>query len=111
MRTSLLNTLASTATVLALAAASNGAFAQGTNQPPDKYGPPIEGGNPPRGQAPPAPGNDSGSLSDHLSGSGGVVTPPPTGDTGVIPPPDAGPNATPVIRPNTPNGNGTTEPK
>lgn len=112
MRTNSLKTFAGAATVLALAAASNGVFAQSANQPPDitppdKYGPPINGGNPP--QAQPAPGEDSGSLSNHLSGSGGVVTPPPTGDKGgVIPPPDAGPNATPVIPP---NNNGAVEPK
>lgn len=112
MRTNSLKTFAGIATVLALAVASNGAFAQSANQssditPPDKYGPPINGGNPP--QAQPTPGDNSGSLSNHLSGSGGVVTPPPTGDKGgVIPPPDAGPNATPVIPP---NGNGNTEPK
>lgn len=116
MRTGKLDWLARMATVLALAAASSGAFAQGTSRPsdmtpPDKYGPPIEGGNPPHQQAQPAPDDDSGSLSDHLSGSGGVLKPPPSGDTGVIPPPDAGPNAMPVIPPDTPNGNRTTEPK
>lgn len=116
MRTSLLNKFAATATVLALAAASSGAFAQSASQPPDmtppdKYGPPIDGGNPPQQPAQIAPGNDSGSLSDHLSGSGGVVTPPPTGDKGVIPPPSAGPNAMPVIPPSAPNGSSTPEPK
>ena len=113
MRTGKLAWLARTATVLALVAASSGAFAQGASQPPDltlpdKYGPPIEGGNPPQQQAQPAPGEDSGSLSNHLSGSGGVVKPPPSGDTGVIPPPDAGPNAMPVIPP---NNNGDVTPK
>jgi len=110
MRTTFINALARAATVLALAAASTGAFAQSANKPPDmtppdKYGPPVTGVNPPQGS------DDSGSLSNHLSGSGGVVTPPPTGDKGVIPPPDAGPNAMPVIPPNAPNGNGNTEPK
>lgn len=114
MGTKLLNTFAGVATVLALAATSSGAFAQSANKPPDmtppdKYGPPINGGNPPQAQS--APGDDGGSLSNHLAGSGGMVTPPPTGDKGVIPPPDAGPNAMPVIPPNAPNGNGTTQPK
>lgn len=116
MGTKLLNTLAGVATVLALAVTSSGAFAQSASKPPDmtppdKYGPPINGGNPPQGQTQPAPGDDSGSLSNHLSGSGGVVTPPPTGDKGVIPPPDAGPNAMPVIPPDNSNGNGNTQPK
>lgn len=116
MRPSLLNTFAGVATVLALAAASSGAFAQSANQPPDmtppdKYGPPVNGGNPPQGQAQPPPGDESGSLSNHLSGSGGVMKPPPTGDKGVIPPPDTGPNAMPVIPPNKQNDNGTIEPK
>lgn len=115
MGTKLLNTLAGVATVLALAVTSSGAFAQSAKPPdmtpPDKYGPPINGGNPPQGQTHPAPGDDSGLLSNHLSGSGGVVTPPPTGDKGVIPPPDAGPNAMPVIPPSNSNGNGNTQPK
>lgn len=114
MRTRLVKTFAGIATVLALAATSSGAFAQSANKPPDmtppdKYGPPVTGVNPPQGQKQPAPGDDRGSLSNHLSGSGGVVAPPPTGDNGgVIPPPDAGPHAMPVIPP---NGNGNTEPK
>src|SRR5260221_8138520 len=41
----------------------------------------------------------SGSLSDELSRSGGVVQPPATGDQGVVPPPKAGPQSTPVIPP------------
>ena len=116
MRTSLPNKFAAAATVLALAAASSGTLAQNASHPPDmtppdKYGPPIDGGNPPQQPAQPSPGNNGGSLSDHLSGSGGVVTPPPTGDKGVIPPPSAGPNAMPVIPPNTPNGDRAPEPK
>ncbi|MGH6976201.1 MAG: hypothetical protein ACREED_04165, partial [Stellaceae bacterium] len=98
----MLDRFAGTVTVLALAAVSSGAFTQSVSRPPDttppdKYGPPIEGGNPPPPQEQPAPGDDSGSLGDHLSGSGGVVKSPPTGDTRVIPPPSAGPNAMPVI--------------
>jgi len=114
MRTRLAKPFVGIATVLALAAVTNGVFAQSANQPitpPDKYGPPIDGGNPPQGQAQPPPGGNNGSLSDHLSGSGGVVTPPPTGDKGVIPPPDAGPNAMPVIPPGSSNGNGNAQPK
>ena len=116
MRTHFVKTFAGVATVLALAAASSGAFAQSANKPPDmtppdKYGPPVNGGNPPQGQTQPAPGDDSDSLSNHLSGSGGVMTPPPTGDKGVIPPPDTGPNAMPVIPPGNSNGNGNTQPK
>jgi len=116
MRTRLVKTFAGVATVLALAAASSGALAQSANKPPDmtppdKYGPPVTGVNPPQGQTQPPPDSDSGSLSNRLSGSGGVVTPPPTGDKGVLPPPDAGPNAMPVIPPHAPNGNGDTQPK
>lgn len=116
MRTGALDRLAGTATALALAAVSSGAFAQGASRPPDmtppdEYGPPIEGGNPPQQQVQPAPGENGGSLSDHLSGSGGVVKPPPTGDKGVISPPSAGPNAMPVIPPDMPNDNRSTEPK
>jgi hypothetical protein len=54
----------------------------------------------------------SGSLSDELSRSGGVVQPPATGDQGVVPPPKAGHQSTPVIPPpGTPGGNQEIQPK
>lgn len=54
----------------------------------------------------------SGSLSDELSRSGGVMQPPATGDQGVVPPPKAGPQSTPVIPPpGTPGGNQQIQPK
>ena len=54
----------------------------------------------------------SGSLSDELSRSGGVVQPPATGDQGVMPPPKAGPQSTPIIPPpGTPGGNQAIQPK
>ncbi|HJT09065.1 MAG TPA: hypothetical protein VJ747_19185 [Stellaceae bacterium] len=54
----------------------------------------------------------SGSLSDELSRSGGVVRPPSTGDQGVVAPPKAGPQSTPVIPPpGTPGGNQEVQPK
>jgi len=54
----------------------------------------------------------SGSLSDELSRSGGVVQPPATGDQGVVPPPKAGPQSMPVIPPpGTPGGNQEIQPK
>lgn len=109
--------LAAAATVLALAAASGGALAQTPTHPPDiappdKYGSPIGPGQPPEQQAQPAPDQDNGSLSNHRSGSGGVVQPPSTDDRGVITPPNAGPHAMPVIPPpNAPNGNPNVAPK
>jgi len=54
----------------------------------------------------------SGSLSDELSRSGGVVRPPATGDQGVVEPPKAGSQSTPVIPPpGTPGGNQEIQPK
>ena len=54
----------------------------------------------------------SGSLSDKLSRSGGVVRPPATGDQGVVEPPKAGSQSTPVIPPpGTPGGNQEIQPK
>jgi hypothetical protein len=54
----------------------------------------------------------SGSLSDELSRTGGVVQPPATGDQGVVAPPKAGPQSTPVIPPpGTPGGNQEVQPK
>jgi hypothetical protein len=54
----------------------------------------------------------SGSLSDELSRSGGVVRPPATGDRGVVAPPSAGSQSTPVIPPpGTPGGNPEIQPK
>jgi hypothetical protein len=54
----------------------------------------------------------SGSLSDELSRSGGVLQPPITGDQGVVPPPAAGSQSTPVIPPpDTPGGNPEIRPK
>ena len=54
----------------------------------------------------------SGSLSDELSRSGGVMQPPATGDQGVVPPPKAGPQSTPVIPPpGTAGGNQDIQPK
>ena len=44
------------------------------------------------------PGEGS-SLSDRLSHSNGVVTPPATGDKGVLAPPPAGSQSTPIIHP------------
>lgn len=73
----------------------------------ERQTPPIA---PDQGTAPtPAPQGDEGpgegsSLSNRLSHSHGVVTPPPTGDTGVLTPPPAGSQSTPVIRPPGSNG-------
>ena len=54
----------------------------------------------------------SGSLSDELSRTGGVMQPPTTGDQGVVAPPKAGPQSTPVIPPpGTPGGNQEVQPK
>jgi len=52
----------------------------------------------------PVPQGDEGpgegsSLSNRLSHSNGVVTPPATGDKGVLVPPPAGAQSTPIIRP------------
>jgi hypothetical protein len=57
-------------------------------------------------------GTRSGSLSDELSRSQGVVRPPETGDEGVRAPPRAGAQSTPVIpRPGSPGGNQDVQPK
>jgi|SRR6185437_8717592 len=54
----------------------------------------------------------SGSLSDELSRTGGVMQPPSTGDQGVVAPPRTGPQSTPVIPPpGTPGGNPELQPK
>jgi hypothetical protein len=54
----------------------------------------------------------SGSLSDELSRTGGVMQPPATGDQGVVAPPRAGSQSTPVIPPpGTPGGNQEVQPK
>jgi hypothetical protein len=48
----------------------------------------------------------SGSLSDKLDRSGGVIQPPPTGDQGAVSPPDVGTERMPVIPPpGSPGGN------
>jgi hypothetical protein len=88
-----------------LAAPLAPAFAQQDKM--ERQTPPIA---PDQGTAPtPVPHGDEGagegsSLSNRLSHSNGVVTPPPTGDTGVLAPPPAGADSTPVIHP--PGGNG-----
>lgn len=57
-------------------------------------------------------GKRSGSLSDELSRSGGVIHPAPTGDQGVVAPPERGAGSTPVIPPpGTPGGNPDINPK
>jgi hypothetical protein len=77
-------------------------------QPPNQSTRPDDATGPQQGTSA-AP---SGSLSDELSRSGGVVQPPATGDQGVVPPPKAGPQSTPVIPPpGTPGGNQAIQPK
>jgi hypothetical protein len=69
----------------------------------ERQAPPI---SPDQDAAPttPVPQGDEGpgegsSLSNRLSHSNGVVTPPATGDKGVLVPPPAGAQSTPVIHP------------
>jgi hypothetical protein len=69
---------------------------------------PDDGTGPQQGTSTPP----SGSLSNELNRSGGVLQPPPTGDQGVVAPPKAGPQSTPVIPPpGTPGGNQGVQPK
>jgi hypothetical protein len=116
MRPYIIERLAVAATVLALATASGSALAQTTARPPgtsplEQYAPPINSGQPSAQQPQPTPDHDN-SLSNRLSGSGGVVHPPSTDDPGVITPPDAGPHAMPVVPPpNAPGGKPNVVPK
>lgn len=116
MRPHIIERLAVAATVLALATASGGVLAQTAvrspdTSPPEPYGPPINSGQPSAQQPQPTPDHDN-SLSNRLSGSGGVVHPPPTDDRGVVTPPDGGPHAMPVVPPpNAPGGKPNVVPK
>jgi hypothetical protein len=70
---------------------------------------------PPRGQVPQAkePGAASGTLSEQLSRSGGVIQPPPQVDRKIeAPTPDPGAQSMPVIPPpGAPGGDPTVKPK
>lgn len=58
------------------------------------------------------PRSDSGSLSNELNRSGGVLQPPATSDRGVVRPPSAGTQDMPVIPPpGSPGGNQQVQPK
>ena len=58
------------------------------------------------------PGSGSGSLSNQLNRSSGVLQPPPTSDRGVVRPPSAGTQDMPVIPPpGSPGGNQQVQPK
>jgi hypothetical protein len=71
--------------------------------------PPPNGSSGSSNAPPSSPGRAPG---DTLNRSGGVLTPPPTGDQGVLPPPASGSSNMPVIHPpGTPGGNGEVQPK
>ena len=89
-----------------LAVGSGAAFGQTSatpEAPPERIEPDRPIGSPDAG----------GSLSDELSRSGGVITPPQGVDPGMVqPPPDAGTARTPVIPPpGSPGGDPSVQPK
>lgn len=110
-------TLAMTAAALGAAMTACPAWSQTSPSPPPRTIPEQHQAQParPGEQTGPQQGTStapSGSLSDELSRTGGVVQPPSTGDQGVMAPPKAGPQSTPVIPPpGTPGGNQEVQPK
>lgn len=98
-----------------LALAAGGAFGQ-TPTTPEVPPPPVGPDAPPEQirPGPPigAPGT-GGTLSEELSRSGGVITPPQNVDPGMVqPPPDGGAATTPVIPPpGSPGGDPNVQPK
>jgi hypothetical protein len=110
-------TLMMTAAALGAAMTACPAWSQTSPSPAPRTMPEQHNGQParPDDQTSPQQGTStapSGSLSDELSRSGGVVRPPSTGDRGVVAPPKAGPQSTPVIPPpGTPGGNQEVQPK
>ena len=110
-------TLMMTAATLGAAMTACPAWSQTSPSPAPQTIPEQHRGQParPGEQSGPQQGTStapSGSLSDELSRSGGVVQPPSTGDQGVVAPPRAGPQSTPVIpSPGTPGGKQDVQPK
>jgi hypothetical protein len=110
-------TLMMTAAALGAAMTACPAWSQTSHSPAPQARPEQHQGQPmrPGDETGPQQGTSaapSGSLSDELSRSGGVMQPPSTGDQGVVAPPKAGPQSTPVIPPpGTPGGNQEVQPK